>query len=244
MTVTTPDVIEDRKAAWRRFNALPVEEKRRTPLSHAAVRLVRRAGDVALPGRQPQLRPSPPSAGGLVSASIVSWPSRVRDSRLTSQSSDQIAARLRRWAAQGSCPTPLGRFFASITVTERGCWVWGGSPDPGGYGRITLADGKRERVHRFAYRMFVGPIPDGLTIDHLCRVRLCANPKHLEAVTSEENVRRGDHFLRRRTSCRQGHPFDAENTIVRRGARICRACDAAYFREYRARRRAALQVAA
>ena len=70
------------------------------------------------------------------------------------------------------------------------CWLWQGFKVKG-YGRIRI-DGKAKRVHRLMYEQMVGPIPDGLVIDHLCMVRNCVNPEHLEPVTIEENTRRSN----------------------------------------------------
>ena len=75
-------------------------------------------------------------------------------------------------------------------VNQSGCWVWNGTRYTNGYGRKSQ-NGTSVRAHRVYYEKFKGPIPDGLQIDHLCRVRLCVNPTHLEAVTHEENGRRG-----------------------------------------------------
>lgn len=72
-----------------------------------------------------------------------------------------------------------------------GCWNWTRTIQPNGYGRISI-DGRLVYVHRAAYEAFVGPIPDGLDIDHLCRNRRCCNPEHLEAVTRRTNLLRGD----------------------------------------------------
>jgi hypothetical protein len=77
-----------------------------------------------------------------------------------------------------------------------GCWTWAGAHDPTGYGVVfgTLDGGKRRKLytHRVAYTLHVGPIPEGLDIDHLCRNRGCCNPEHLEAVTRRENLMRGE----------------------------------------------------
>lgn len=93
-------------------------------------------------------------------------------------------------------------------------------------------------VHRFAYTLFVGPIPPGHTIDHVkargCRFNDCSNPAHLEAVTMRTNVLRGDGLTAqnaRKDQCSNGHPFDAANTYVApNGQRQCRACKRAYDR--------------
>ena len=77
-----------------------------------------------------------------------------------------------------------------------------------------------------AYEHYKGPIPDGLQIDHLCRVRRCCNPEHLEAVTPAENTDRQDHANRRKDVCPKNHPYDDENTVVRAdGFRHCRTCE-------------------
>ena len=91
------------------------------------------------------------------------------------------------------------RFFDKVMPVEDGCHLWTACVDPEGYGQFR-SDTKVVRAHRFAYELAVGPIPDGLFIDHLCRVRSCVNPKHLEPVTHRENMRRaaGDY-------CKAGH---------------------------------------
>jgi hypothetical protein len=80
----------------------------------------------------------------------------------------------------------LGRLTVDDTT---GCWEWGGATTKGGYGHMRVGD-KHPRTHRLAYELLVGPIPDGLEVDHLCGNRLCANPAHLEPVTRTENLRR------------------------------------------------------
>lgn len=125
----------------------------------------------------------------------------------------------------------LQRFELSyIPVTESGCWLWIGSCDRGGYGKI-LVDGKQRLAHRFAYEQYIGPIPDGLPLDHLCRVRPCVNPWHTEPVTTKENVLRGEGLAARNakaTHCKHGHEFTAENTYIARFGRQCKACMVIY----------------
>ena len=81
------------------------------------------------------------------------------------------------------------RFHATLIKDPGGCWLWPGHASRGGYVRASF-DGVRWLVHRWAYQRFVASIPDGLVVDHLCRVRNCVNPEHLEAVTHKENIRR------------------------------------------------------
>ena len=98
------------------------------------------------------------------------------------------------------------------------CWSWTGAHIPGGYGSIGV-DGSQRGAHRVAYELLVGPIPDGLTIDHLCRVKDCVNPAHMEPVTSAENNRRRSAT---RTTCKRGHPFDQLDSNGHRQCSICR----------------------
>lgn len=117
------------------------------------------------------------------------------------------------------------------------CWVWLASLAPGGHGQFFRHHGDRVQAHRFSYELLVGPIPEGLEIDHLCRVRRCVNPRHLEPVTGQENKRRGLGGVLR-THCKHGHPFDAENTSYSKaGARICRECRRQRVSPYQTRQR-------
>lgn len=119
------------------------------------------------------------------------------------------------------------------------CWQWTASTTAGGYGQIRTggAAGPMRYAHRVAYEFTVGPIPDGLQIDHLCRNRSCVNPGHLEPVDNRENSLRGQSFAAlnaRKTHCPKGHEYSQENTVLdtNTGSRKCRICtrkrDSAY----------------
>lgn len=112
-----------------------------------------------------------------------------------------------------------------------GCWLWAGKITRNGYGKITWRyRHHRERyAHRFSYETYRGPIPDGLAIDHLCRVRSCVNPDHLRVCTQRENILAGTGMSARhilKTHCPRGHAYDQENTYTPPGRRnrVCRAC--------------------
>jgi HNH endonuclease len=108
------------------------------------------------------------------------------------------------------------------------CWVWTGGL-AGRYGRFQR-NNKRQAVHRMAYEELVGPIPEGLEIDHLCRNPACVNPDHLEAVTHAENVRRGVSTPPpppRKTHCKRGHDLEVHGVVrerLGRTSRVCRLC--------------------
>lgn len=111
------------------------------------------------------------------------------------------------------------------------CWLWKGKTSrthSGDYGRFAH-DGGWTYAHRFAYESLVGPIPEGLILDHLCRNTLCVNPRHLEPVTHRVNLLRGvgaSAMNAKKTHCPQGYPYDEQNTrITWRGYRACRACE-------------------
>lgn len=119
------------------------------------------------------------------------------------------------------------------------CWPWTGSHMVNGYGKFRVDDGKQVLAHRYSYEHHVGPIPDGLVIDHLCRTRNCVNPDHLEPVTNEENLRRGEGYgllNGMRSACVNGHEYTLENTYTDpKGKNRCRACSRArYYKEKRA----------
>lgn len=123
-------------------------------------------------------------------------------------------------------------FMARVLQQEDGCWIWQGAINTSGYGSA----GPR-LAHRASYEEFVGPIPAGLQIDHLCRVTLCVNPDHLEPVTELENKRRRYAIY---THCINGHEFTHANTYIRpSGHRDCRTCIRARVAAYKVRRAAA-----
>lgn len=123
--------------------------------------------------------------------------------------------------------------FENRVERTESCWLWRGCTQANGYGFLKVGGraGKRIYAHRLAYELFKSSIPDGLEIDHLCRVRHCVNPDHLEPVTRSQNVRRGigpamlGNLNGSKTHCKRGHLFDARNTRWRpTGGRDCRAC--------------------
>lgn len=122
---------------------------------------------------------------------------------------------------------PVERFWRCVLVNEAtGCWEWTGSKSGDGYARFTFPGGNY--AHRFSYETYIGSVPDGLVLDHLCRNTGCVNPEHLEPVTQRENILRGEGWAAqnaRKTHCSNGHPFDGSNLHLRRdGARGCCAC--------------------
>lgn len=119
-----------------------------------------------------------------------------------------------------------------------GCWEWAGTKVGKGYGRFTVGSGVKMVAHRYSYERLVGPIPEGMQIDHLCRNRPCVNPAHLEAVTPEENLRRAYAAIGPKMVCVNGHPKTDENLFISGGKRRCRECCRAQGRERAARRKA------
>lgn len=131
------------------------------------------------------------------------------------------------------------RVLSRLTVDPSGCLLWTGATTANGYGVVSV-NGKLEYVHRLMYRWFVGPIPDGHQVDHLCRVRRCAGPVDLEAVTQLTNIMRGEAVTvvnAGKTHCDNDHEFTEANTYYRRDrtGRQCRACR-------RARRKAKVRL--
>jgi hypothetical protein len=136
----------------------------------------------------------------------------------------------------------LDRLLDKTAAGWGGCIVWTGVLR-NGYGVISSGN-RWLRAHRVAYELLVGPIPDGLVLDHLCRNTRCINPHHLEPVTVRENTLRSPIALSainaRKTHCPAGHEYSPENTYLRaNGHRACRACGRLAARERWTRQRAA-----
>jgi len=138
-----------------------------------------------------------------------------------------------RTGSRGRIPRPLrDRIEEKVERDANGCWLWTGQIDVNGYGRIwtgsrVTGDRRPTMAHQASYAVHVGQIPAGLVLDHLCRVRNCVNPAHLEAVTQCINLRRGETFQAKnlaKTHCPKGHPYDEENTLHYRNKRYCIAC--------------------
>lgn len=120
-----------------------------------------------------------------------------------------------------------------VPVPESGCWLWVGAIQENGYGRFYI-DGKMVQAHRYAYEQKHGLIPEGLELDHLCRVRLCVNPDHLEPVTRKENLSRGINANSEKSHCPKGHHYSGENLYTQPdGRRGCRACGRQNSKKYR-----------
>lgn len=139
---------------------------------------------------------------------------------------------------------PLPSWFWDRYDRTGDCWLFKGVPNKYGYATIKTDGHHSVYGHRAAYEELVGSIPDGFQIDHLCKVRICANPDHLEAVPQWENIYRGNGVAvqkMKQTHCIHGHEFTPENTIVRKDrptTRECRECGRISSRERKRKARA------
>lgn len=132
------------------------------------------------------------------------------------------------------------RFWKKVRKTDE-CWLWEGAINSKGYGSIHRALYGEATAHRYSYVTSVGPIPEGLDLDHLCRIRHCVRPTHLEPVARRINILRGNSLQAlnaRKTTCDNGHVFDEHNTYIFRGYRLCRSCNRAAVGRYKTRKRA------
>ena len=141
--------------------------------------------------------------------------------------------------------TDKERFWAKVDINGPvpeynpslgNCWIWIGTRGADGYGRFYFVPGTKRRkvAHRWLYESIFGPIPSGFQLDHLCRVRYCVRPSHLEVVTCAENIARGEtsQWQRDKTHCPQGHPYAGDNLFIRkRGGRVCGECRRSYDRK-------------
>ncbi len=150
-------------------------------------------------------------------------------------------AQVQRFASTDpDAPRFIRRISGDVVVVAGGCWEWAKYRSSSGYGMIHR-QGKPTYVHRVAYEMLVGPIPDGLHLDHLCRNPPCCNPLHLEPVTPRENWARGTSPSARnlrKTHCVKGHALVPPNLYMRpdAGGRCCRACFHLIYLAKKARR--------
>jgi len=107
------------------------------------------------------------------------------------------------------------------------CWLWAFKPTSFGYARLRVGN-RTQAAHRFVYEALVGDVPDGLVLDHLCRVRNCVNPEHLEPVTNRENILRGVSpvaMQAKQPHCKRGHEYTKDNLVPRSdGWRECLTC--------------------
>ena len=126
---------------------------------------------------------------------------------------------------------PLEERLKDKFLIGEGCWEWISSQESGRRPRFSIGSERHTSAYRIMYELYVGPIPDGYVIDHLCRNPICVRPDHLEAVTPQENTRRGiggqvaaERQLTK-THCPKGHKYDAVNTYVDpAGRRRCIEC--------------------
>lgn len=146
-----------------------------------------------------------------------------------------------RGKRRGPVPIPVAERFWKYVVPEpnSGCWLWDGGYNSKGYGRLYVGSvvdstARQALAHKLAFEMYRGEVPEGLELDHLCRVTACVNPLHLEPVTHAENIRRSRlgkvetnpaaKVNKEKTHCKRGHLLSGENVYRHDGKRHCRLC--------------------
>lgn len=138
------------------------------------------------------------------------------------------------------------RFWSRVDKSGD-CWIWTGCKDSNGYGKVKVPGGT-DYAHRISYKLMRGGIPYGRELDHLCRLPWCVKPEHLEPVSHQENVQRGNagkwfaEVQKSKTHCPKGHPYSETNTISKGGSRTwraCRICNAISCKKRRAAKRQA-----
>lgn len=168
--------------------------------------------------------------------------------RLDDQSSRRLGPQPNRWQPL------MPRVWKRVKIDpDTGCWNWTGPTMGKGYACINW-EGRSWLIHRAVYTFTVGPIPEGMELDHLCESKVCCNPAHLEPVTTEVNSKRSPNTLAAKnaakTHCPQGHPYDEENTKwtwmtgrrQKRLVRLCKACATEHHRK-QSRRKSELRKA-
>lgn len=113
------------------------------------------------------------------------------------------------------------RFIKKTFPKINGCVLWVGSKSGSGYGQMQFGK-RKEMAHRISYQLFVGPIPKGMSIDHICQVKLCVNYLHLQPMLLRDNILLGSKA--QNTNCPHGHPFEGRNLIWNKTSRMCRIC--------------------
>ena len=117
--------------------------------------------------------------------------------------------------------------FVRFLSKQGDCIIWTGNKNHRGYGLFKPTNGRMQSTHKFFFEAVKGPVPQGKQLDHLCRVRACCNPFHLEPVTARENIMRGVGLAainNKKTHCSLGHEYSEANTSLIAGRRRCKAC--------------------
>lgn len=139
--------------------------------------------------------------------------------------------------------TVTERFWNKVVILETGCWQWTAARSVDGYAHFWPERNQLVLGYRWAYEYYIGPVPNGLQLDHLCRNTSCVNPFHLEPVTHKENILRGDNpcaINAKKTHCAHGHPYSGDNLYIQpngKGGRKCRICIRRYNIEYNLKRK-------